>query len=103
MKIDKLLEILRKKPVQSTTPALLESLLEECVLLREERPAVAEPLRLFRCGDSFIFQETSDAGEILVRRFETEEAAGALIAKRLDAYDRIWDGCGCKIDYHEKA
>ncbi len=102
MTIQKLAADLRKKAVLSIPPALLDSLRTECELLREENPAVAEPIRLFRCGACFILQETTADGTILVRRFEREEDAGVFISKRIDAYDRIWDGCGCKIDYYEE-
>ena len=27
------------------------------------------------------------------------EAAGRFVDNRLAAYDRMWDGCGCKVDY----
>ena len=27
--------------------------------------------------------------------------ARALVARRLETYDKMWDGCGCKVDYHD--
>jgi len=35
-----------------------------------------------------------------VRRLGGEDEARAFIRDRLDTYDRMWDGCGCKIDYY---
>ncbi len=35
----------------------------------------------------------------VVRPLATMEAARAFVADRLETYDRMWDGCGCKIDY----
>lgn len=46
-----------------------------------------------------IVEEPSNA-ERVVRPLPTTAAARELIADRLATYDRMWDGCGCKIDYH---
>ena len=35
----------------------------------------------------------------MLRFIQTQEEATAFIKDRLDLYDRMWDGCGCKVDY----
>lgn len=79
----------------------LAALLAESRPLREESPAGREPIRLFAVKGGFLFQETSDKKEILVRSFPSKEEADRFIENRLDLYDTMWDGCGCKIDYYE--
>ncbi len=33
--------------------------------------------------------------------FDGVEAAQEFVAARLETYERMWDGCGCKVDYSE--
>jgi len=37
----------------------------------------------------------------VIRRLSGRDEARALIARRLETYDKMWDGCGCKVDYHD--
>jgi len=37
----------------------------------------------------------------VVRRLTGSREARALVARRLETYDKMWDGCGCKVDYHD--
>ncbi len=46
-------------------------------------------------------QETTDKGKIVLRRFDSDGEAFRFVADRLDTYERMWDGCGCRIDYFE--
>ncbi len=38
--------------------------------------------------------------ERVVRRMADLGAARALVADRLATYERMWNGCGCKVDYY---
>jgi len=44
--------------------------------------------------------ERPGAGRRVVRPLPDEEAVRRFVADRLTAYERMWDGCGCKIDYY---
>ena len=37
----------------------------------------------------------------VVRLLSSEAAARDFVRDRLDTYDRMWDGCGCKVDYRD--
>ncbi len=37
----------------------------------------------------------------VVRRLADADDARALVARRLETYDKMWDGCGCKVDYRD--
>jgi hypothetical protein len=37
----------------------------------------------------------------VVRPLSSEEAKNDFVKKRLEKYERMWDGCGCKIDYYK--
>ncbi len=35
----------------------------------------------------------------VIRRLRDTAAVRAFIEERLKVYERMWDGCGCKVDY----
>jgi predicted aminopeptidase len=43
--------------------------------------------------------ESPSTGDRVVRRLASEEAARRFVADRLETYERMWNGCGCRIDY----
>jgi hypothetical protein len=45
--------------------------------------------------------EQPSAGERVLRRLSDAEEAQRFVKGRLEAYERMWDGCGCKIDYYK--
>jgi hypothetical protein len=85
--------------VTATQEELLE-LLEAAEVLSDQDTLVAGHLRVLDLSGLILVQEETPEGQLLVRRAESVEAAQALVADRLATYERMWDGCGCKIDYH---
>lgn len=82
-------------------PRELDELLAESELVSEVDTHINNTIRLLRMGGRLVLQETSFEGEIFLRPMHSKEAADEFIRKRLDTYDRMWDGCGCKINFHE--
>ena len=39
--------------------------------------------------------------EVLVRIRPDLEAAEEFVRRRLEIYERMWDGCGCKVNYDD--
>jgi hypothetical protein len=37
---------------------------------------------------------------LLLRKLAGSAAANALVYERLASHERMWDGCGCKVDYY---
>ena len=54
-----------------------------------------------RFEDDLILQEKTTKGEYLIRYLKTKKEAEELIKARLKIYEKMWDGCGCKVDYYE--
>jgi len=78
----------------------LPELLEAAEVIREDDTCVAGWIRVLCIGDHFVVQEQTPEGEILVRRLNSRETAERFVEDRLSDYERMWDGCGCKIDYN---
>jgi hypothetical protein len=43
--------------------------------------------------------EQPSSGERVVRRLADDEVR-RFVQDRLDTYERMWDGCGCKVEYY---
>jgi len=78
----------------------LPELLETAEGNRAEDTCVAGWIRILRINNYFAVQEQTPDGEILVRRLISRQAAERFVEDRLKDYERMWDGCGCTIDYH---
>jgi hypothetical protein len=80
----------------------LSELIESAELLREEDTCIAGPIRMLRVGRLLLVQEQApETKDLIVREFSTTEEAERFLAERLGTYERMWDGCGCKIDYYK--
>ena len=60
---------------------------------------LAGELRIIATGAGLVSVEQPDLGRRVVRLLGDESAVRHFVAERLDTYDRMWDGCGCRIDY----
>lgn len=77
----------------------LAELLDSAEILRDADTCLAGRIRILGFDDVVLVQEHDQDGRVLVRRLDTEAAASALVDDRLATYERMWDGCGCKVDY----
>jgi hypothetical protein len=79
----------------------LDALLAAAVAIREDDTLVAGMIRILDVRGMTVVQEETPDGKILVRRTPTREQANHLLDSRLEIYERMWDGCGCKVDYFD--
>ena len=101
MEIDALLEKLGEAPRLGLSPEELAGLLEEADLVREEDTCISGMIRILRLRNTVLVQEETPEREIVIRIRPSVEAAEEFVAGRLEIYERMWDGCGCKVDYSE--
>ena len=79
----------------------LTELLKSSKIIFEQDTKLRDFIRILKVSDLFILQETSNNGEIIIRSFKNVIEAMNLVNDRLQVYDKMWDGCGCKINYYE--
>jgi hypothetical protein len=84
--------------IQISDTQLVE-LIESLKMVFEEDSMISGFIRIFEVNSLFIFQEQTPKDEILIRIFNNETEADNLIQNRLDIYEKMWNGCGCRIDY----
>jgi len=60
---------------------------------------IAGDLIVVRLPDAFAAVEAPDPDTRTLRRLANEADVQAFVGRRLEEYERMWDGCGCRIDY----
>ena len=58
-------------------------------------------IRILKYDNSIVIQELSDKNEVVLRLAGSIESAVLFVQKRMETYDKMWDGCGCKIYYYK--
>lgn len=93
---------LESTPRVTLTRSELDELLATATVVREEDSCISGMLRILRLDDGVILvQEETPKKEILVRTRPSLEAAQEFVNGRLEIYERMWDGCGCKVNYED--
>jgi len=98
MSLELLSRLREAKPIELTREELA-GLLAEARLLREEDTRLSGPIRLLEVDRRVLVQEQSFDGRLALRVVSSVEAGQAFLKDRLASYERMWDGCGCKVDH----
>lgn len=62
---------------------------------------LAGELLIIRVDDELAAVEAPSREARVARILGEESKARAFVEKRLEEYERMWDGCGVKVDYYE--
>lgn len=92
---------LRDERIVAMPAADWAELSEACEVVERHATMVAGELLIVRWDDCLAAVEQPAPGERVMRRLSGAEEARQFVEERLEAYERMWDGCGCKIDYHK--
>ena len=101
MNLEKILSAAKKNKYSIINNEELEKLLSQSQTLIEKDIQISDKIRLLKIDNDLIIQEKTTKDELLIRIVKTKKEAEHLIAQRLEIYDKMWDGCGCKVDYYE--
>ena len=100
MKGREVLKKLGRKTILALKVDELGDLLVSAETLREDDTHLSGWIRILRIDGQVVIQEqTPDGTTVLVRKLATRKEAERFVVGRLNIYERMWDGCGCKIDY----
>ena len=100
MKLSKTINSVKKKKYLIISEEDLDELLSTSELLVEENTYMSDKIRLLKYRDQLILQEKTTKDEYIIRSMNTKEDAEKFINERLEIYNRMWDGCGCKVEYY---
>jgi hypothetical protein len=81
----------------------LAAVLERAEVVREEDTTLAGWIRVLALDEQVLVQEETPDRNVLIRKLASIDQANRLVDRRLADYERMWNGCGCKIDYYRPA
>jgi hypothetical protein len=67
----------------------------------EKNTLISDYIRIVKIEGKIVVQEKTDKNEIALHLFDSEEEAEKFVEERLDTYEKMWDGCGCKVRYYD--
>ena len=101
MKISELTKELSTSESVAIDRETLAGLLEKADVLRQDDTCIAGMIRILSFDGAILVQEETPDREVLARAMATREDAETFVSDRLEIYERMWDGCGCKINYFD--
>ena len=101
MNLEKIISTAKKNKYSIINKVELDKLLSQSQTIIEKDTHISDKIRLLKLGDDLIIQEKTTKDELIIRITKTKKEAEDFISQRLEIYDKMWDGCGCKVDYYE--
>ena len=101
MDFSKLNIILQKNNYLMITKIELNELLLKSQIIVEKDTLISDKIRLLKLNNQLILQEKTKKDEYLIRMVKSLKEGEELIKQRMEIYDRMWDGCGCKVNYYD--
>jgi len=91
---------LRAEAIVTLEPEEWEDLAGSFEEVERHPTLIAGDLLIARDETGLVAVEQPSPSERVIRRLDGEEAAQLFVKDRLDTYERMWDGCGCKVEYY---
>jgi len=79
-----------------------EALAAEFSVVERHDTQLAGELLIVRVDGELAAVEAPSRGARVARLLGGPQEADAFVRKRLEEYERMWDGCGVKVDYFEE-
>lgn len=101
MNLERIISSIKKKKYLIIGESELNELLSHSKMIIEENTYISDKIRLLKFKDELILQEKTTNDEFLIRKMKTQKEAEDFIKDRLEIYNRMWDGCGCRVNYYD--
>ncbi|MCK4873225.1 MAG: hypothetical protein KAS72_10910 [Phycisphaerales bacterium] len=101
MTIKRAIEQLAFEKAVVVSPDDLDDLQSHAQLIEETDTVLSGFIRVFQFGDHVLIQETTGKKEIVLRHAASLDDARKFVHDRMETYERMWDGCGCKVHYFD--
>ena len=79
-----------------------ESVSDAFEVVERHNTQLAGDLLIIRVGGGLAALEAPSRDARVARLLGGEEEARAFVGRRLEEYERMWDGCGVKVEYYER-
>lgn len=101
MNLERIISSIKKKKYLMISEPEFNELLSHSKMIIEENTYISDKIRLLECNHELLLQEKTTKDEYLIRVMKTKKEGEEFIKQRLEIYNRMWDGCGCRIDYYK--
>ncbi len=101
MNLERIISSIKNKKYLMIGESELNELLSHSKMIIEENTHISDKIRLLKFKDELILQEKTTKDEFLIRSMKTQKEAEDFIKDRLEIYNRMWDGCGCRVNYYD--
>ncbi len=78
-----------------------EVLSDQFATIESHDTCLAGELRIISTAAGPAAVEQPKPDRRVVRLLSDEAEVRRFVQERLEAYDRMWDGCGCKVEYYK--
>lgn len=97
-----LFETLKEKNVYKVSSDEIENLEQSFKIEKEIDTSMAGPIKVFSLDreEEKLILEIDNKGVGFIRTIASKDVQ-EFITERLSVYDKMWDGCGCKVFYDE--
>ena len=97
-----LLNKLKRKKIVILPEETLDDILKinGLKIIREDDTHISDHIRILKINSVIILQERTTKHELSLRKLKSIEEADKVVNDRLETYEKMWDGCGCKVDYY---
>lgn len=98
--LNELMGQLQRDRIYVTRDDILDSLLKAAEVIYEQDTKISDFIRILKYKNYYVTQEITDKKELVLRLFESYREALDLVNDHLETYDKMWDGCGCRVNYY---
>jgi hypothetical protein len=78
----------------------LPELLSQVETVEEHDTFFSGKIRILKTGDNYLIQEQTPQEELAIRLMNSKDEAKQFVLHRLETYENMWNGCGCRVDYY---
>ena len=100
MTLDELQRRIREDPFVTMPATEWHALAPQVDEIERHATGLAGDLVVVRIGHHLAAVEEPSPRERVVRRFADADEMRRFVRGRRETYDRMWDGCGCRVDYY---
>jgi len=101
MNVEELKERIRRGGTVPLSATEWEEVSGHFPVAERHQTQLAGELLLVRMGEDLVALEAPSRDARVARLLGSPEEARAFVARRMEEYERMWDGCGVKVDYYE--
>ena len=98
--IDAVINNLKKQKIYIEKAEKLPELLSQVETVEEHDTFFSDKIRILKIGKNYLIQEQTPQKELAIRLMNSRNEAKQFILHRLETYENMWNGCGCRVNYY---